>query len=250
LFTHLVSAGYLQGNPLALMRRRRSAPASQSRTVERFLEQDLWQTVVDYIERLPRQTPRQVQHYERTRYLFTLLYLLGPRVSEVASHTMGSFVEIRGRWWWKAVGKGQRAERVPVNADMLSALCRYRQFNGLPPLPRPNETTPLVLSVTGRGGISSNMIYRLVKEVVIEAARTLEAAEPHKAAKLRQASTHWFRHTFVTHQADAGIELRYLTRNARHRKLETTAIYLHADDAEWHAEMERHQLKKKSTESD
>ena len=240
LFTHLVNAGYLLGNPLALMRRRRSASISQSQTIERFLEQELWQAVLDHIEQLPKETPRQVQHYERTRFLFALLYLLGPRVSEVASHTMGSFAEIRGRWWWKVRGKGGREERVPVNADMLAALSRYRQFHGLPPFPSPDETRPLLLSITGRGGISSNMIYRLVKQTVIRAADALEATEPHRAAKLREASPHWLRHTFVTHQADAGIELRHLNKSARHRKLETTAIYLHADETAWHSSIERH----------
>lgn len=48
------------------------------------------------------------------------------------------------------------------------------------------------------------------------AAQTLAVTEAHKAAKQRRASTHWFRHTAVTHQADAGIELRYLNKNARH----------------------------------
>lgn len=244
LFTHLVNAGYLLGNPLALMRRRRSAPVSQSQSIERFLEHELWQAVVEYIEQLPKTAARQVQHYERLRFLFALLYLLGPRVSEVASHTMGSFVEIRGRWWWKVRGKGRREERVPVNSDMLEALCRYRQFHGLPPLPNPSETTPLLLSLKGRGGISDNMIYRLVKEVVTKAAETLEATEPHRAAKLRQASPHWLRHTFVTHQADAGVELRHLNKSARHRKLETTAIYLHAEDTAWHEAMAKHTLNK------
>lgn len=244
LFSYLVSAGYLKGNPLALMRRRRSAPVSEAKSIERFLEQDLWHAVLEHIERLPRKTARQLAQYERLRYLFRLLYLLGPRVSEIASHTMSSFIQSRGRWWWKVLGKGQREERVPVNDDMLQALYRYRQFHDLPALPQPDEQTPLLLSVTGRNAISANMIYRLVKEVVKAAAAQLEADEPHRAAKLRQASTHWFRHTFVTHQADAGVELRHLNKSARHRKLETTAIYLHADEADWHRSMEQHKVQR------
>jgi len=61
-------------------------------------------------------------------------------------------------------------------------------------------------------------------------------------AKLRNASTHWFRHTAVTHGDDAGIGLKYLKRSARHEELETTAIYQHAEDALWHDEWQRHRF--------
>jgi len=44
----------------------------------------------------------------------------------------------------------------------------------------------------GTSGITSNMIYRIVKDVVSKAADVLEHAEPHKATKLRKASTHWY----------------------------------------------------------
>ena len=43
-----------------------------------------------YIENLSQKTPREKKHYERIRYLFYLLYLLAPRVSEVAQATMQS----------------------------------------------------------------------------------------------------------------------------------------------------------------
>jgi len=88
------------------------------------------------------------------------------------------------------------------------------------------------------------MVYRIVKDILSRAADEIQATDAHKAEKLRRASTHWLRHTAVTHQADAGIELRYLNRSARHAKLETTAIYLHADDDAWHEAMEQHKMQK------
>ncbi len=242
LFSYLVKGGYLAGNPLALMRRRHRVQEPAGNGIERYLEHEQWQALVAAIEAMPRQSLRQRRHYERTRFLVTLLYLLGPRASEVAHSTMGSFVEIRGRWWWQVIGKGRKAARVPVNQDMLAALRRYREFLGLPPLPVPDDATPLVLSVNGTSGISDNMIYRIIKDLVMVAADHLAAQDPHQADKLRHASTHWFRHTSITHQADAGIELRHLQRNARHAKLDTTSVYLHAEDDEWHEAMERHRL--------
>lgn len=244
LFSYLVKGGYLAGNPLALMRRRRRKSHPKQQTVERFLEHDQWQALLETVESMPKETKKQRCHYERTRFLVALLYLLGPRVNEVATHTMGSFIEIRGRWWWLVTGKGQKEARVPVNQDMIQALQAYRRFLGLSLMPTPGETTPLVMSLKGTSGISANMIYRIIKGLVVQAALRLEETDPYQAEKLRRASTHWFRHTSITHQADAGIGLNFLQRNARHAKIDTTGLYLHAEDGQWHQAMEQHRLKK------
>lgn len=242
LFSYLVKAGYLAGNPLALARRRSRQQPSAHR-VERFLEHDQWRALLATVETLPRDNDRDCQHHARAKYLIALLYLLGPRVSEVAGHTMSSFVQIRGRWWWRIIGKGRKEAQVPVNQDMLDALREYRRFYGLPPLPAPDETIPLVLSLKGNGGIGDNMIYRIIKELVAKAADQLAVDDPYQADKLRRASTHWFRHTSITHQADAGIDIQFLQRNARHARIDTTGLYLHAEEKEWHETMERHRLK-------
>ena len=241
LFTYLVKAGYLSGNPLALTKRRNRTGNVQL-GVERYLEHEQWQVLLDTVEALPQDSEKDVRQYERARFLLALLYLLGPRVSELANHGMNSFIEIRGRWWWQVTGKGAKTARVPVNKDMVTALQRYRRFCGLSSMPRPDEDTPLILNLRGSSGISDNMIYRIVKDLVRKAALRLEQSDPHQADKLRRASTHWLRHTSITHQADAGINLRYLQRSARHAKLDTTGLYLHTEDARWHDEMERHRM--------
>ncbi len=242
MFTYLVDAGYLASNPISLIRRRSRIAKREATTIERFLEQDVWEHVLKFIDSMPRETPGQKARQERVRYLFSLLYLLGPRVSEVASHTMDSFVEHRGKWWWRVLGKGEKEALIPVNQEMVNALERYRTFLGLSAMPDPEEITPLVPNIGGTRGITANMVYRIVKDILQRAADALEPTDPHKAQKLRRASTHWLRHTAVTHQTDAGIELRYVNRSARHANLETTKIYLHADDDAWHAAMEKHKL--------
>jgi len=111
---------------------------------------------------------------------------------------------------------------------------QYREHLDLSPLPEEDDTTPLLRSISGGKGISANMVYRQVKTVVKEAADNIQIENPIQASILSKASTHWFRHTSVTHGDDAGIELKYLTRSARHEKIETTAIYQHAEDDKWH----------------
>ena len=243
LFNYLVEAGYLCGNPLGLMRRKLSRKFNkQSKMTERFLEQPLWQHVIEHLESLPRATQREKTDYERKRYLLHLLYLLGPRVSEVANHKMNSFKQVRGKWWWHVTGKGNKSEKIPVNDSMINALIRYRKFYGMTELPNPDDSCPLFLSLNGKRPIASNMIYRLVKKIFSDCADEIENERPDYASKLRKASTHWLRHTSITHQTDAGIELRYIKRNARHESVETTMLYQHAEEEKWHDAMASYQL--------
>ena len=123
---------------------------------------------------------------------------------------------------------------------MLDALTRYRRFLGFDDLPTEDDTSPAFRSIKGTSGVSDNMIYRLVKETVRGAADTLEAESPIKARKLRKSSCHWFRHTAVTNSDDSGIGIKYIQASARHEKLETTAIYQHAEDQKWHDEWQQH----------
>jgi site-specific recombinase XerD len=53
------------------------------------------------------------------------------------------------------------------------------------------------------------------------------------------------RHTSITHQADAGIELRYIKRHARHESVETTMLYQHAEEDQWHDAMSQHRMPEK-----
>jgi integrase/recombinase XerC len=136
---------------------------------------------------------------------------------------------------------------------LMANLARYRQFHGLAPEPAALEATPLVMSVAGRTdqGLTPTAIYLIVKEVFRRAAAALEGIDPSGAARLRRASTHWLRHTAATHQADAGNDIRFIQKNLRHASIETTAIYLHAEDDARHAETTaKHSAPSKATDKD
>lgn len=237
LFSYLVDAGYLAGNPLSLIRRRNRKlrpETDQAISQQRYLDHKTWELLKSHLANQPRKTPKQENHFQRNRFLFHLLYLMAPRVSEVSGHNMNSFRLYRGQWWWFVLGKGEKQGKIPASDEMLSAFMQYREHLGLAPLPEENDTSPLLRSISGGKGISSNMVYRQVKSVVKEAAEGIRLENPIQASVLEKASTHWFRHTSVTHGDDAGIDLKYLTRSARHEKIETTAIYQHAEDGLWH----------------
>lgn len=235
LFNYLVEAGYLAGNPLAL-RRRRSSGLGRKAAVERYLDHALWQYVLDFIETLPQNTPREQQHYERVRWLFHLLYGASLRASEAAHARAGDLMQRRGRWWLRVRGKGDVEADVPVSDTLMADFARYRQFHRLPTLPNELETTPLVMSIAGRTDqtLTPTAVYLVVKGLFCQAADTRESTDPVGAVTLRRASTHWLRHTSATHQADAGNDIRHIQKNLRHASIETTAIYLHAEDDQRH----------------
>lgn len=126
----LVEAGYLSGNPLALAKRRRKAAAPR---VTRFLETDLWQAVRETIVAMPRETQRERAVYARSRWLFSLLFLAGLRISEVVGNDMGDFFMRTDattgdpRWWLQVLGKGDKERLVPATTELMVELMNYRR---------------------------------------------------------------------------------------------------------------------------
>jgi len=244
MFAWLVQAGYLAGNPLSLSRQRaRKAPPR----ITRYLEPELWQEVKTYIESMSRETARERFHYSRVRWLFTLLYLGGLRITEVSANTMGQFFSRRDsagrdRWWLEVTGKGDRERLVPATTEMMAELTRYRRAHELPALPLSGEDMPLVLSVgEARKPLTRAALHKIVKEVFAGAANSLRASgdsNVERANRLEQASAHWLRHTAGSHMADQQVDLRLVRDNLGHASLTTTSQYLHIDDDRRHRETE------------
>src|SRR3546814_5018267 len=89
--------GYLAGNPLSLSRQR--ARKAQPR-VTRYLENEAWSEVKLAIDALPRESDREREHYFRLRWLFSLLYLCGLRISRSEERRVGKecVSTCRSRW--------------------------------------------------------------------------------------------------------------------------------------------------------
>ena len=255
LMAYLVDAGYLAGNPLGLIRQRRrklaleaqgagtaAAPTLESTSIERFLDADMWSAVTRAVEALPRNTPSQVDEYERLRFVCAMLYLLAPRAGELESHRMNSFQEERGLWWWHVIGKGGKRAKVPVPDDMVQALVRYRKHLGLSAVPKRNDTTPLLVGLRSQAPITARRLNQILKRLFFQAAALLEPGLEHKAEKLRAASAHWGRHTGITAKVDAGMEERFVQKDARHSDRRTTQRYIHEEERRWHDEAQKQRL--------
>lgn len=249
MFTWLVNAGYLRGNPMALLRQRakRSAPR-----VTRYLSVSLWDEVKEFVRQLPQETEAQRAYYARCRWLTTLFYLQGMRISEVAGGQMGNFSrrlgpDGRDQWWLETLGKGDKERIVPVSIELIQELRSYRTSHGLPALPVRSEDTPLIIPFRGgRRCLSRSAIHEAIKNVFNGAATWLRSRGPEfadRADELERASAHWLRHTAGSHQADGGVDLRTIRDNLGHVSLNTTSLYLHTEDDERHREtVDRHRM--------
>lgn len=246
LFGWLIEAGWLSQNPFRLMRDKRRRLDNTSNAVERYIERPLWRWCWQQLNTLPTDaTVRARYEFERQRFVFAFAYLLAPRISEMSHARMNDFRMREGQWWWQVVGKGGKRASIPVPDAMMAALRQWRDMLGLPATPSPEEETPVIRALDGQRGVGDNQLYRMIKATFERLAQTREyenESTSYEAQRLRQATPHWLRHTAITHQAQQGVELRYLSRTARHSRLETTARYLHAETQEWHGQINRHTL--------
>lgn len=243
LMSYLVQAGYLAQNPLSLIRQRgRGAPLDTTRrqVFERSLDDTQWQALLDALEALPGGTEAERAVGERARFVLALLHFLALRVGEIERHRMGDFVEVRGRWVFRVVGKGRKEAEIPVAPQLLEAVQRYRESLGLSLLPGADEATPLVPALSERRAVSARRINQVLKELCAQAADRLQRSDPGRAERLRRASAHWFRHTALTRQWQKGIDLAHIKANARHAKLDTTLLYVHTEEDQRHEEIKKH----------
>ena len=242
LLSFLTERGYLSVNPLTkAFRRPQISPHREALFAEE--QAALWQAIED----LPRKTPRQIDDYERKRWLLHLLLVTGMRLFEVASHTMGSLQEHElpdGRVVWRLMikGKGGRLDWVPVTPQLLEDLKRYRLHLGLVPYlihgDLQDEAFPLVASIKGKRPIKPYRIYELVKAVFKAASEQLKASNPARAAKLAQAVPHLTRHTAITN-VGRHADVRLTQRFARHKDINTTMLYVSHEDGALHEAVAR-----------
>ena len=249
LFSWLVNAGYLAGNPLSLSRQRQRKAKPR---ITRYLEDEVWLEVKRTIELLQGNSEREAEHYRRVRWLFSLLYVCGLRISEVTENTMGGFFRRRDhdgeeRWWLEVVGKGDKPRLIPATSELMEELARYRSGYNLPALPVHQESAPLLLPIGGkRRSMTRSAVHRIVKEVFERTAERLEMRGPEYASStqaVRAASAHWIRYTAGSNMTGLQMDLRHVRDNLGHESISTTSQYLHSADNQRHRDTEeKHKL--------
>ncbi|GAB3391778.1 tyrosine-type recombinase/integrase [Azotobacter armeniacus] len=185
-----------------------------------------WAFVIETAEWMAHQDP---ERHERTLFVVAALFSLYLRTSELAgrpewSPTMQSFQQdASGAWWYVTVGKGSKERRVSVSSELLGYLKRYRISRNLTPLPQPGESTPLLLKLDGRSGLTDRQIRNIVQKCFDTAVKRMQAEgrSEREISSLRAASTYWLRHTSATYDAPHR-PLKHLQDDLGHAKASTT----------------------------
>lgn len=235
-FNYLVQTNYLIGNPLAVDRRRKKRNDGKSNIVDRYLELDEIHAVLDALNEYPKKDENNEFQVIRARYIILLLFYTGLRIAEASKHTMGDFLQREKNWFLRVLGKGQKLREIPIPDELLQAMAEFRLANQLPSSqPSYKENTPLIPMQNLKQTITTRRIDQILKWAFNLGANKLEADHPRKASKLRAASAHWLRHSYVTYLLDSGAPLKVAQENAGHSDVSTTMLYRHVAQEDRHA---------------
>jgi len=200
-YSYLVQEKIITTNPISQIRQKnRYIRKEQTFKVIRRLSKIQWHTVIKTAVKMAEQNP---ELHERTLFIMNILYGMYLRISELSSTLRWSpkmcdfFRDPNGDWWFKTVGKSNKARQIAVSGAMLKALKRWRVHLGLPVFPTPNDRTPLLPKQIGKGPMTSTRAIRIiVQNCFDEAIKQLnEQKLLDEAEILRSATVHWLRHT-------------------------------------------------------
>ncbi len=234
-FNYLVQTNYLTGNPLAVDRRRKKRNKSKPQLIDRYLDIDEIHAVLKALSHYAHKNEKDSFQVIRTRYIILLLFYTGLRIAEATAHTMGNFIQREENWFLRVMGKGKKLREIPVPDDLLTALSSFRKSVGLPsPEPKFREKTPLIPMQNLKQPISTRRIDQILKWAFNLGAQQFDENEPRRASKLRSASAHWLRHSYVTYLLDSGAPLKVVQENAGHSNVGTTMHYRHVAQTDRH----------------
>ncbi|MBK52940.1 MAG: integrase [Gammaproteobacteria bacterium] len=239
-FNFLIQESFLSANPVSQMRQKsKYIKKRQSHGKIRRLSPLQWDYVNDAALSLANNQPAV---HERTLFIMSALFAMYLRVSELVETprwrpTMGHFqMDQEGNWWFLTVGKGNKEREVSVSDAMLEALKRYRLSRGLPALPAPGDSTPLIHKTRGKGGISSTRQIRSIVQHCFDTAVVSMRADgfTEDAERLCDATVHWLRHTGISEDVKHRPR-EHVRDDAGHGSSATTDRYVDVERAERHA---------------
>ncbi|WP_199031315.1 tyrosine-type recombinase/integrase [Ralstonia sp. ASV6] len=248
LFSYLVDAHYLAGNPLAIMRRKRKGVTKRQRGVPKSIPLHTFERLVEALQsECERLNGLGSKHVEMERMLMVIRVLgnTGMRRGELATALAGDIYQVldpqtrKGNWFITVTGKGDVTDQIAFNPAAVSALHRYQRVIGIDPH-HADPKTPLVVPLGVHGlsaayseTVTDQTIYNIVRKALRVGAKIIKADSPAEASFLSKATPHYFRHTFATLMSDMGFPLPLIQKQLRHASIETTVIY---------TETEKHQL--------
>lgn len=234
-YKYLMNEEYLYGNPAQIAKTdcRHFIKDAQVKEVRRLSKMQ-WQYLIDVATQMADHDPL----FERSLFIIVTLKVLFLRISELSERkqwvpVMSHFwCDHEEHWWLKIYGKGRKIRDITVPDSFLPYLKRYRAYRGLSPLPSPGENHPIIEKIRGQGGMTSRQLTRIVQQLFDTAyIKMCESEGEDKAQKLKEASTHWLRHTGASMEIERGRALKDVSEDLGHASMSTTdTVYVQTEN--------------------
>ncbi|KGE10510.1 integrase [Burkholderia gladioli] len=256
-FDWFVKVRYLAGNPWVAVTDPKPVKRATKLQVQRALPIDVWTRVRAELADRSEGFGPQGPDWRVARALVLLMGDAGLRIEEAATAERGGLQwwpaedEIPATWMLRLVGKGNKERIVPLTEDAVEALREHWQDRGLDldapgakadglPLVAPTVVPPTPagrekfgVTDTGQATRVAGYTPRAARRVVTRAlGRLLEQLPDLEESARRQlaaTSPHAFRHTFGTQSVVAGMAIEVLQQVLGHGSLQTTTIYVNAE---------------------
>ena len=231
-YDYLTDEGYAFGNPIPAIRKQSPylIKGATQKTIKRLSDLQ-WDFVLECAEKAADKDPL----HERTLFVIATLKTLYLRVSELSDRSNWQPVwkhywqDNDGNNWLKVLGKGNKLRDVSVPSALLPYIDRYQRY-------RSSLTSSfginsaMVAKNRGSGGMTSRQLRRIVQQGFDLAYDRMIAEGFGKEAKaLREATTHWLRHTGAS-QDIATRPLKHMSDDLGHASMGTTdQIYIQSD---------------------
>ena len=219
---------YVMGNPAVSLIRSGEKTARGS-VVIRFFYNDEWDFLKTCLTHMPRNTQKEINEAERSRYIIAIGYALALRESELTQHHCSDIhPDGHGGYYLSVLGKGRKRRTLPLNDTLLQQVEQYRLFHGLeglfgnnfPLAPRTRKSAGQLTSLSSRG-------LRFWWQSFMNYCAS-EAKDDRMAKRFREMPFHSLRHTALTHLANR-MDIEDLAIFAGHDSINTTSQYYHAE---------------------
>ena len=227
-FSFLDKNRYVMGNP-AVSLVRSGEKTARGNNVVRYFYTNEWEFLKHCLERMPRNTLKQINEAERTRYIISIGYTLALRESELTQHHCNDIhPDGHGGYYLSVLGKGKKRRVVPLNNHLLQQIEQCRLYHGLegvfgdsfPLAPRTRKSSGLLNSLSSRG-------LRFWWQSFMQYCAN-QTEDPRMAQRFCEMPFHSLRHTALTHLANR-MDIEDLAIFAGHDSINTTSQYYHAE---------------------
>lgn len=231
-YDYLSDEGYAFGNPIPAIRKQSPylIKGATQKNIKRLSDLQ-WDYVLSCSEDKANSDPA----YERMLFVIALIKTLYLRVSELSDRANWQPVwqhfwqDSDGNQWLKVLGKGNKLRDISVPSSLSPYIKRY-QAHRAEKNSNFNNNAPLVAKNRGSGGMTSRQIRRIVQEAFdLAYDKMLLETFAEEAQALREATTHWLRHTGASQDISTR-PLKHMADDLGHASMGTTdQVYIQSD---------------------